>query len=138
MRFCIFACWSVSYCEIVRLQLKEVYRLLAEQHLQIEIGTRFKGFLVQEGYSPKFGLLKRLIQKHIYNPLSRYLLGKVQSRIVREAFWTKFPIFAWYPGSGCRFPDQKGRVMGTSVLICPSCFVRLFLGLYNCSFSVRL
>ena len=64
--------------EIVRLQLKEVHRLLAEQHLQIEIGTRLEGFLVQEGYSPEFGArpLKRLVQKYIYNPLSQYLLGE--------------------------------------------------------------
>ncbi len=62
--------------QIVRLQLAQVYQLLSQQHLQIEIGTRLESLLVEEGYSPDFGArpLKRLIQRFIYNPLARHLL----------------------------------------------------------------
>ena len=63
--------------QIVRLQLDQVHRLAAEQHLQIEIGTRLESLLVKEGYSPEFGArpLKRLIQNYIYNSLAQHLLA---------------------------------------------------------------
>ncbi|WGK69193.1 AAA family ATPase [Candidatus Haliotispira prima] len=64
--------------QIVRLQLAEVHRLLARQHLQVEIGTRLESFLVYEGYSPEFGVrpLRLAIQNYIHDSLARYLLAE--------------------------------------------------------------
>jgi ATP-dependent Clp protease ATP-binding subunit ClpB len=62
--------------KIVDLQLHRVEQLLAEKNIGIRISTDAKEWLGKLGYDPSFGArpLKRVIQKHIVNPLAVKLL----------------------------------------------------------------
>ncbi len=66
---------------IIKIQLQQVQRMLAEQHVQLEFSDYAIDFLVEHGFDPQYGArpLKRLIQKEIINLLSRKLIaGEIQ------------------------------------------------------------
>jgi ATP-dependent Clp protease ATP-binding subunit ClpB len=64
---------------IVALQLKRVEDLLVKQGITLEITDEAKDWLAKLGYDPMYGArpLKRVIQKHIVNPLSEKILAGV-------------------------------------------------------------
>ncbi len=63
--------------DIVRLQLKQLNRLLAEKDLELDTSTEAVEALAREGYDPVYGArpLKRLIQKRIQDRLALMLLN---------------------------------------------------------------
>ena len=62
--------------QIVDLQLREVQKRLAEQKVSVELTPAAREWLAKEGYDPTFGArpLRRAIQRHIENNISRELL----------------------------------------------------------------
>ena len=62
---------------IVDIQLEKVLQRLAAQNLRLELTEPAKAQLAREGYDPQFGArpLKRAIQDHLLNPLSKRLLA---------------------------------------------------------------
>ena len=62
--------------KIIELRLEDVRRLLAERKISLELTDAAKDLLFTEGYDPSFGArpLKRVIQRHIVNPLSAKIL----------------------------------------------------------------
>ncbi len=62
--------------QIVDLQVKEVQKRLAEQKVSVELTGAAREWLAKEGYDPTFGArpLRRAIQKHIENNISREIL----------------------------------------------------------------
>jgi ATP-dependent Clp protease ATP-binding subunit ClpB len=62
---------------IVELQLRRVENLLAGQGLMLEVTDEAKDWLATTGYDPVYGArpLKRVIQKHLVNPLSQKILA---------------------------------------------------------------
>ncbi len=70
---------------IVRLQLEQLKKLLAKQHIVIDATDEAIAFLTEKGYDPQYGArpIKRIIQKEILNELSRELLaGTVKSESI--------------------------------------------------------
>jgi ATP-dependent Clp protease ATP-binding subunit ClpB len=66
--------------QVVSLQLKRVQALLQARGLSMEVTDEAKDWLAKLGYDPMYGArpLKRVIQKHITNPLSeRILKGEI-------------------------------------------------------------
>jgi len=66
--------------EIVRIQLKNVAKMLQEQNINIEFTENTVEFLANKGFDPEFGArpVKRVIQRDILNNLSKDILaGKV-------------------------------------------------------------
>ncbi len=63
--------------EVVRLQLDQVKKMLASQHITIDATAEAIGYLAEKGYDPHYGArpIKRLIQKEVLNNLSREILG---------------------------------------------------------------
>jgi ATP-dependent Clp protease ATP-binding subunit ClpC len=63
--------------EIVDLQLQEIRQRLAEHGLKVELSSKARKWLANEGYDPSFGArpLKRTLQKYIESPLSVSLLS---------------------------------------------------------------
>jgi ATP-dependent Clp protease ATP-binding subunit ClpA len=61
---------------IVRLQIKELEALLAEQQLQLQVEEPVVALLAQEGYEPEYGArpLRRVLRRRIENPLATALL----------------------------------------------------------------
>ncbi len=67
--------------EIVDIQLHYLDRLLADRKITLTLTDAAKSFMAKRGYEPAFGArpLKRVIQKHIVDPLSMKILdGEVQ------------------------------------------------------------
>ncbi|RPH36921.1 type VI secretion system ATPase TssH, partial [bacterium] len=62
--------------EVVSLQLKRVQELLQGKDITLEITDDAKDWIAKLGFDPVYGArpLKRVIQKHIINPLSEYIL----------------------------------------------------------------
>jgi ATP-dependent Clp protease ATP-binding subunit ClpB len=62
--------------QVVGLQLKRVEDLLLRKGIIIEVTDEAKDWIARLGYDPTFGArpLKRVIQKHIINPLSQKIL----------------------------------------------------------------
>ncbi len=62
--------------KIVRLQFKQVGKLLAKQNVKIELTPEAEDFIAENAYDPAFGArpLKRYIQKEIVNRLATQLL----------------------------------------------------------------
>src|SRR2546421_10479180 len=62
---------------IVDIQLKYLQRLLAERKIVLEVDEKAKIWLANTGYDPVYGArpLKRVIQKHLQNPLATMLLA---------------------------------------------------------------
>ena len=63
--------------KIVELQFQQVQKLIADKNITLEITAEAKERLATIGYDPAFGArpLKRIIQKHVINPLSKQLLS---------------------------------------------------------------
>lgn len=63
--------------EIVGIQLRQVSKMLASQHLSLDATNEAKAYLVERGYDPQFGArpVKRVIQKEVLNALSKELLS---------------------------------------------------------------
>jgi ATP-dependent Clp protease ATP-binding subunit ClpA len=61
---------------IVRLQIKELEVLLAEQQLQLQVEEPVVALLAQQGYEPEYGArpLRRVLRRRIENPLATALL----------------------------------------------------------------
>jgi len=62
---------------IVTLQLRRVQETVASRDMTLEVTDEAKDWLAKLGYDPTFGArpLKRVIQKHIVNPLSEKILA---------------------------------------------------------------
>jgi ATP-dependent Clp protease ATP-binding subunit ClpA len=60
----------------VRLQIKELEALLAEQQLQLQVEEPVVALLAQQGYEPEYGArpLRRVLRRRIENPLATALL----------------------------------------------------------------
>jgi len=67
---------EVQIRQIVELQVVAVQKRLAERHITIELSDEAKAWLAKEGFDPNFGArpLKRAIQRHLENPLSKHIL----------------------------------------------------------------
>lgn len=77
--------------EIVKLQLKGVSRMLAEQHITLDATEEAIAYLAEKGFDPQYGArpVKRVIQKSVLNQLSKEILaGKVttDSIILLDSF----------------------------------------------------
>ena len=64
--------------EIVQLQLDSVRKLLAENGIELQFTEAAVAKISEEGYDPQFGArpVKRVIQRHVLNPLSKAILAK--------------------------------------------------------------
>ncbi len=62
--------------QIVRLQLKELTKLLAQQHLELQIDDQTIQALAREGHEPEYGArpLRRVIRRRLENPLATQIL----------------------------------------------------------------
>ncbi|OKH18727.1 ATP-dependent chaperone ClpB [[Limnothrix rosea] IAM M-220] len=62
--------------EIVKLQIKRIEKLLAEQKISLELTDAALDHVVEAGYEPTFGArpLKRAIQRELENPISTKIL----------------------------------------------------------------
>jgi ATP-dependent Clp protease ATP-binding subunit ClpC len=67
---------EANVLQIVDLLVAEIAGRLAEQHISIELTDAAKAWLAREGYDPAYGArpLRRTVQRHVENPLSKKLL----------------------------------------------------------------
>ncbi|HET6990894.1 MAG TPA: AAA family ATPase, partial [Bacteroidia bacterium] len=77
--------------EIVKLQFKQVEKMLAENDIKISATKEAIEWLSELGYDPQFGArpVKRMLQKKVLNELSKQMLaGKIQKHqeIVLDVF----------------------------------------------------
>ncbi len=77
--------------KIVRLQLAQLKKMLAKQHITIEATEEAITHLATKGYDPQYGArpIKRVIQKEILNNLSKELLSgtiKADSIVLIDSF----------------------------------------------------
>ena len=77
--------------QIVKLQLKSVKKMVAEQNITLNATDEAIAYLAIKGYQPEFGArpVKRVIQKEVLNQLSKEILsGKIttDSVILLDAF----------------------------------------------------
>lgn len=71
--------------EIVKLQLKNISKMLEEQHIVLDATNEALQYLANKGYDPTFGArpVKRVIQREVLNELSKQLLsGKMSSESI--------------------------------------------------------
>ena len=63
--------------QILELLLKNVRKMLAKQEIKMEMSEEARDLLAHLGYDPQFGArpMKRVLQKEVVNPLSKYLLS---------------------------------------------------------------
>ena len=68
--------------EVVRLQMRSVSRMLAEQGFKIDVSDDAISLLADLGYDPEFGArpVKRAIQRYVLNDLSKKILAEEVSR----------------------------------------------------------
>ena len=68
--------------EVVRLQMRSVGRMLAEQGFKIDVSDEAISLLADLGYDPEFGArpVKRAIQRYVLNDLSKKILAEEVSR----------------------------------------------------------
>ena len=81
--------------EIVKLQLVELEKRLADQNLSLQVGDDAIEVLVSDGYDPQFGArpVKRAIQRDLENPIAKRIIAG------------DFP-----PGSTVRVDAKDGRM----------------------------
>ena len=81
--------------EIVKLQLVELEKRLADQNLSLQVGDDAIEVLVSDGYDPQFGArpVKRAIQRDLENPIAKRIIAG------------DFP-----PGSTVRVNAKDGRM----------------------------
>lgn len=77
--------------KIVRLQLEQLKKLLAKQHITIDATEEAITHLTVKGYDPQYGArpIKRVIQKEVLNSLSKELLSgtvKADSIVLIDSF----------------------------------------------------
>ncbi|ETN95622.1 ATP-dependent chaperone ClpB [Zhouia amylolytica] len=77
--------------DIVRLQLKNVFKMVAKQNITLDATEEAIEYLAKKGYDPQFGArpVKRVIQKDVLNELSKEILsGKIhiESIILLDEF----------------------------------------------------
>jgi ATP-dependent Clp protease ATP-binding subunit ClpB len=77
--------------QIVKLQLEQLKRMLAKQHITIDATDEAIAYLANRGYDPQYGArpIKRVIQKEVLNNLSKELLGgkvKADSIVLIDSF----------------------------------------------------
>ena len=62
---------------IVDLEVGKVAHRVSDKHVTIELTPRARAWLGEQGYDPQFGArpLKRAIQRHLENPLSKRLIS---------------------------------------------------------------
>lgn len=68
--------------QIVKLQLKSVFRMVAKQNITLDATDEAVKHLSEKGYDPQFGArpVKRTIQKEVLNELSKEILsGKIHT-----------------------------------------------------------
>ncbi len=73
---------KTNIIEIVRLQLKHVGDMLADQHIKLNATEEAINYLSEKGFQPEFGArpVKRTIQKEVLNKLSKEILaGKIST-----------------------------------------------------------
>ncbi len=76
---------KVNIREIVKLQLKNVSDMLAQQNITLDATDEAINFLSEKGFQPEFGArpVKRTIQKEVLNSLSKEILaGKVSTESI--------------------------------------------------------
>ena len=63
--------------QIVRIHIKAIAHRLEEQGMTLRVNNDAVSFLAEEGYDPDFGArpVKRALQQHLLNDLSRAILG---------------------------------------------------------------
>lgn len=68
--------------EVVRLQMRSVGRMLAEQGFKIDVSDDAISLLADLGYDPEFGArpVKRAIQRYVLNDLSKKILAEEVNR----------------------------------------------------------
>jgi len=81
--------------EIVHMQFSNLQKQLAEMGIQLSASEEALDWLAQLGYDPQYGArpLKRVIQKHILNELSKEILaGKIdkEAKVRLDMFDNKF------------------------------------------------
>lgn len=77
--------------KIVRLQLKQLKKVIAKQHITIDATEEAIMYLAEKGYDPQYGArpIKRVIQKEVLNNLSKELLSgaiKADSIVLIDSF----------------------------------------------------
>ena len=67
---------------IVRLQINALQKMLAHNSISIEVTDAAIEWIAREGYDPSFGArpVKRVIQRHLLNDLSKQILSESVSR----------------------------------------------------------
>ena len=68
--------------KIVKLQLNNLQQNLSANNIRIEITDKAVDWLALQGYDPQLGArpLKRLIQKHVLNEISRRIISQEVSK----------------------------------------------------------
>ena len=63
--------------DIVKIQLRQLGKMLKKNEIQIEFSDKAINYLAEEGFDPQFGArpLKRVIQKEIVSELSKKILA---------------------------------------------------------------
>ena len=63
--------------QIVKLQLKDFAKRLAEQNLTLDVDDKALAVLVKDGYDPAFGArpVKRAIQRDLENPIAKAIIA---------------------------------------------------------------
>ncbi len=77
--------------KIVSLQLAQLKKMLAKQHITIDATEEAIAYLAKKGYDPQYGArpIKRVIQKEVLNNLSKELLSgtiKADSIVLIDSF----------------------------------------------------
>jgi len=77
--------------KIVRLQLNQLKKVIAKQHITIDATEEAITYLAEKGYDPQYGArpIKRVIQKEVLNNLSKELLSgaiKADSIVLIDSF----------------------------------------------------
>ena len=78
---------------IVDIQMKRLEKLLEDRKIVIVLDDSARGWLANKGYDPSYGArpLKRMIQKHLQDPLAELILsGRVKDGDKVEVAATKF------------------------------------------------
>jgi ATP-dependent Clp protease ATP-binding subunit ClpB len=80
---------------IVDIQMKRIEKLLEDRKIVIELDAKARDWLADKGYEPAYGArpLKRVIQKHVQDPLAELILsGRVKDGDKVAISATKFGI----------------------------------------------
>jgi ATP-dependent Clp protease ATP-binding subunit ClpB len=81
--------------QIVKLQLKDFSRRLADQELSLEVDDKAMEILVRDGYDPAYGArpVKRALQRDLETPIARAIVAG-----------------AYPPGSTIKVTAEDGRI----------------------------